>query len=110
MVSKSRMKFENIDMKEMLKLLNVNEDKIDVGFLKNFLPRRKHNRRRMPTMKNAQMMGPHNEYSIPEEERLWEFPPLPETEELNRKLVGKVMELSIQIIFKNYVYTFNGKL
>ena len=111
MMEKSTLEVQNIDYREMLLYLRLNEDKVtNMGNLVNLLPVRKFEKGRKPGMTNEWITGPHKQSEIPGEKLIWIHRDTPLSIETKKRILAKAVEISIKTLFSGFTYTFAGKL
>ena len=95
----------------MLVYIGLNRDKVtNLGYIASFLPVRSKSKGRNPTMRNPQVRGPRKQEVIPEEKQIWIHKEVPDSNIIRKKILGKVVEIGIRVLFSTFCYTFGGKL
>ena len=102
-VEKSKITWENIDMKTLMLYIKLNEDKVKntkiLNSIKRYLPIRKprSNRGKKPTI------------SSKKQSEKWIWPSLSIGRNTLKRLMGVALGIVVKFIFENFVYTFGGK-
>jgi len=102
-VEKSKISWQNIDVKALTLYIKLNETKIKnknvLKSIKRFLPIRKpkSNRGRKPTIASKNQVDK------------WIWPSLNISNIVLKRLMGVGLGLAVKFIFENFVYTFGGK-
>ena len=101
-IIKSRIKFEGFDTKKALAYLKINEQEIqDPEEISHLLPTRKAKTGTTPTMSSiTKSWDPENQWIFTRENL---------TQEEERIVVAKVVELALMVLFLNFTYKFGGK-
>ena len=72
LVEESLLTFENLDIKEMLLYIYLNQDKCtDISDLRGFFPRRARKGGQDPSMRNEQILAPTHQSDIEDKKRYW---------------------------------------
>ena len=99
------------DYKEALLMISRNKEYAgDIERIKNFLPIRKNNKGREPSMNNKYFRGPRKFDELKDHEQQWVFGIIPENKETRRFIIAVVLKIAVQTNFGLFVYEFNGRL
>jgi len=106
---KSKIKWKDVDRKWLALYIHLNRDKCSsLKGIERFLPRRRKGRRG----KEAGMGSEECDKRYMEEkpESNWEWPTDIPSEEMIKRMMGAALDIAIVFFFKNFTYTFGGKL
>ena len=111
MVEASELELKDLDYQEMLLYLQLNLNKVtNIGYIRGFLPSRAKSKGRKPTMRNKQVRAPSHQSKVEETKQIWIHKAVPEGKHIRRRIVAKVIEIGINVLFNTFAYTFGGKL
>ena len=103
---RSTLKMPSFDIKEGGRYIIMNQHLTGpLGKLRRVLPHRRHNRGVMPGMNNADLNS-----KVGNIDAQWTFPAAKPTELERKEMIGRCAEIAVRAIFKNFCYSFGGKL
>ena len=102
----SSLKMPSFDTKEGGRYVIMNQNLTGpLGKLRRVLPTRRHNRGVMPGMTNADLNS-----KVGNIDAQWKFPSAKITEPERKEIIGRCAEIAVRTLFRNFCYTFGGKL
>ena len=105
MIIECDVQWEEIDWIEATRFIALNwtRDQCRASSLRKVLPIRRKNNGVRPGVKGVGPMGKE-----PHDQEQWRFPPIKLTEEDKKEILGQVIAICVDILFKNHLYTFGG--
>ena len=102
-VEKSRIAWDNIDVKTLMLYIKLNEDKVKNQKILNSI------KRYLPIRKQRSKRGRKPTISSKKQSEKWLWPSLEASRGTLKRLLGVGLGIVVKFIFENFVYTFGGR-